>query len=74
MQSTEKLCLYKPEKRKSKEKDPKRNKKQNEKPQTKNDSSQTEEWKPLLLIIPLRLGLNEINPIYINGLKVQFSL
>lgn len=28
------------------------------------------QWKPLLLLIPLRLGLNEINPIYINGLKV----
>lgn len=29
------------------------------------------QWKPLLLLIPLRLGLNEINPIYINGLKVK---
>lgn len=28
------------------------------------------QWKPLLLLIPLRLGLSEINPIYINGLKV----
>lgn len=29
------------------------------------------QWKPLLLLIPLRLGLSEINPIYINGLKVM---
>jgi hypothetical protein len=28
------------------------------------------QWKPLLLLIPLRLGLSEINPIYANGLKV----
>lgn len=28
------------------------------------------QWKPLLLLIPLRLGLNEINPVYLNGLKV----
>lgn len=28
------------------------------------------QWKPLLLLIPLRLGLSEINPVYINGLKV----
>ncbi|XP_077285248.1 autophagy-related 4a isoform X2 [Arctopsyche grandis] len=33
-----------------------------------------DEWKPLLLIIPLRLGLNEINPIYVNGLKLCFQL
>ncbi|XP_029165782.1 cysteine protease ATG4B isoform X1 [Nylanderia fulva] len=31
------------------------------------------QWKPLLLLIPLRLGLNEINPIYINGLKTSFK-
>uniref|UniRef100_U5EYR5 Cysteine protease n=1 Tax=Corethrella appendiculata TaxID=1370023 RepID=U5EYR5_9DIPT len=30
-------------------------------------------WKPLLLIIPLRLGLNEINPIYIDALKKCFE-
>ncbi|XP_050306741.1 cysteine protease ATG4B [Anthonomus grandis grandis] len=35
------------------------------------DYSKTD-WKPLLLIIPLRLGLSEINPIYINGLKKCF--
>ncbi|XP_012262653.2 cysteine protease ATG4B [Athalia rosae] len=32
------------------------------------------EWKPLLLIIPLRLGLSEINPVYINGLKTSFQI
>lgn len=30
------------------------------------------QWKPLLLLIPLRLGLSEINPVYVNGLKVIF--
>lgn len=29
------------------------------------------EWMPLLLIVPLRLGLNEINPVYFEGLKVN---
>lgn len=29
------------------------------------------QWKPLLLLIPLRLGISEINPIYINALKVS---
>ncbi|XP_043604777.1 cysteine protease ATG4B isoform X4 [Bombus pyrosoma] len=32
------------------------------------------QWKPLLLLIPLRLGLSEINPIYINGLKTSFKI
>ncbi|XP_053959172.1 cysteine protease ATG4B [Anastrepha ludens] len=31
-------------------------------------------WKPLLLIIPLRLGLSDINPIYIPALKSCFEL
>ncbi|XP_063702807.1 cysteine protease ATG4A isoform X2 [Culicoides brevitarsis] len=31
-------------------------------------------WKPVLLIIPLRLGLTDINPIYIPGLKKCFEL
>lgn len=41
------------------------------------DSSKTVEgitvldWMPLLLIVPLRLGLSEINPVYMNGLKVK---
>lgn len=30
-------------------------------------------WKPLLLVIPLRLGLSEINPVYLNGLKTCFT-
>lgn len=33
-----------------------------------------ESWKPLLLIIPLRLGLSDINPIYIPALKKCFEL
>ncbi|XP_014487949.1 PREDICTED: cysteine protease ATG4B [Dinoponera quadriceps] len=32
------------------------------------------QWKPLLLLIPLRLGLSEINPVYINGLKAAFKI
>ncbi|KAF5305695.1 hypothetical protein FQA39_LY09184 [Lamprigera yunnana] len=31
------------------------------------------EWKPLLLVVPLRLGLSEINPIYIAGLQTCFT-
>jgi cysteine protease ATG4 len=27
-------------------------------------------WKPLVLVVPLRLGLSEINPVYVQGLKV----
>ncbi|KAF4523099.1 hypothetical protein B566_EDAN003113 [Ephemera danica] len=30
-------------------------------------------WKPLLLVLPLRLGLSEINPVYVEGLKMCFS-
>ncbi|KAL9923539.1 cysteine protease ATG4B isoform X1 [Glossina fuscipes] len=33
-----------------------------------------ESWKPLLLMIPLRLGLSDINPIYIPALKKCFEL
>ncbi|CAG9837066.1 unnamed protein product [Diabrotica balteata] len=33
----------------------------------------TYEWKPLLLIVPLRLGLTEINPIYVSGLQKCFQ-
>ncbi|XP_017797171.1 PREDICTED: cysteine protease ATG4B [Habropoda laboriosa] len=32
------------------------------------------QWKPLLLLIPLRLGLSEINPVYINVLKTSFKI
>ncbi|KAG6459349.1 cysteine protease ATG4B [Manduca sexta] len=31
------------------------------------------DWMPLLLIVPLRLGLSEINPVYVNGLKICFK-
>ncbi|XP_026463564.1 cysteine protease ATG4B [Ctenocephalides felis] len=31
-------------------------------------------WKPLFLIIPLRLGLNTVNPIYVDNLKTCLSL
>lgn len=30
-------------------------------------------WRPLLLIVPLRLGLTEINPIYVSGLQTCFQ-
>lgn len=38
------------------------------------DKTDCECWKPLLLIIPLRLGLSEVNPIYIEALKKCFEL
>jgi len=28
-------------------------------------------WRPLLLVIPLRLGLSEINPVYFSAVKVD---
>lgn len=31
-------------------------------------------WKPLLLIVPLRLGLSEVNPVYINCIKKSFEI
>ncbi|XP_066570983.1 cysteine protease ATG4A isoform X1 [Amia ocellicauda] len=31
-------------------------------------------WKPLLLIIPLRMGINHINPVYIKALKECFKM
>lgn len=31
-------------------------------------------WRPLLLFIPLRLGLSELNPIYVPGLKKCLSI
>lgn len=30
-------------------------------------------WKPLILVVPLRLGLSEINPVYVRGLKTCFT-
>uniref|UniRef100_A0A673GE27 Cysteine protease n=1 Tax=Sinocyclocheilus rhinocerous TaxID=307959 RepID=A0A673GE27_9TELE len=33
------------------------------------------DWRPLLLVIPLRMGINSINPVYIQAFKVpHFSL
>ena len=34
-------------------------------------SAPSQRWRPLLLVIPLRLGLTEINGVYINSLKVS---
>ncbi|KAG8225124.1 hypothetical protein J437_LFUL006147 [Ladona fulva] len=31
------------------------------------------QWRPLLLVVPLRLGLSEINPLYVQGLKTCFT-
>uniref|UniRef100_A0A452U177 Cysteine protease n=2 Tax=Ursus TaxID=9639 RepID=A0A452U177_URSMA len=30
-------------------------------------------WKPLLLIVPLRLGINQINPVYVDAFKAMSS-
>lgn len=38
------------------------------------ENASEQEWRPLLLIVPLRLGLNEINPIYVPGLQVKCAL
>ncbi|TRY60035.1 hypothetical protein DNTS_010082, partial [Danionella cerebrum] len=32
------------------------------------------DWRPLLLVIPLRLGINSINPVYIQALKDCFKM
>uniref|UniRef100_A0A8C8G3I1 Cysteine protease n=1 Tax=Oncorhynchus tshawytscha TaxID=74940 RepID=A0A8C8G3I1_ONCTS len=32
------------------------------------------DWRPLLLVIPLRLGINHINPVYIQALKECFKI
>lgn len=37
-------------------------------------SESSEEWRPLLLFIPLRLGLSEVNSDYYPSLKVMFTL
>ncbi|KAB1253262.1 Cysteine protease ATG4A [Camelus dromedarius] len=31
-------------------------------------------WKPLLLIVPLRLGINQINPVYVDAFKECFKM
>lgn len=38
------------------------------------EDPKTKEFKPLLLMVPLRLGITEINPIYIEGLKCLFEI
>ncbi|XP_029441900.1 cysteine protease ATG4A isoform X1 [Rhinatrema bivittatum] len=40
----------------------------------KTTSSYCTGWKPLLLIVPLRLGINHINPIYIAAFKECFKM
>ncbi|XP_066437806.1 cysteine protease ATG4A [Eleutherodactylus coqui] len=31
-------------------------------------------WRPLLLVVPLRLGINQINPVYIDAFKECFKM
>lgn len=35
--------------------------------------SETCLWNPLILVIPLRLGLTEVNPVYFQDLKVKIN-
>ncbi|CAH0381366.1 unnamed protein product [Bemisia tabaci] len=37
------------------------------------DRKSSTRWKPLILIIPLRLGIAEINPVYVQGVKTCFT-
>ncbi|KAG8448234.1 hypothetical protein GDO86_015363 [Hymenochirus boettgeri] len=37
-------------------------------------SGQSSGWRPLLLIVPLRLGINHINPVYIDAFKGCFKM
>ena len=48
--------------------------KKNKNNSASNIYSEPNGWKPLLLIVPLRLGLTEINPVYTEGLKVSYIL
>ncbi|XP_032795587.1 cysteine protease ATG4B isoform X2 [Daphnia magna] len=41
---------------------------------TKNPDAETTMWNPLLLVVPLRLGLLSINPIYIDSLKACLQM
>ena len=41
------------------------------KPKDSNSEVDSSIWKPLLLIIPLRLGLTETNVVYVESLKVS---
>jgi len=38
---------------------------------SKNITETRRRWRPLLLVIPLRLGLSEINPVYFSAIKVN---
>eukprot|EP01090_Pellita_catalonica_P022015 TRINITY_DN8404_c0_g1_i1.p1 TRINITY_DN8404_c0_g1~~TRINITY_DN8404_c0_g1_i1.p1 ORF type:complete len:450 (+),score=49.18 TRINITY_DN8404_c0_g1_i1:71-1420(+) len=38
------------------------------------DDNDEEEWTPCLILIPVRLGLDKINPIYLSGLKAVLCL
>lgn len=42
--------------------------------QSKGTSAPCLAWKPLLLIVPLRLGINQINPVYIEAFKECFKM
>lgn len=42
--------------------------------QTSKTNSSKNTWKPLVLIIPLRLGISTINPAYVQGVKVSSSI
>nr|XP_044996436.1 cysteine protease ATG4A isoform X1 [Jaculus jaculus] len=42
--------------------------------QSKGDSAFCHTWKPLLLIVPLRLGINQINPVYVDAFKECFKM
>ena len=40
----------------------------------KGENRKSLDWRPLLLFIPLRLGLSETNPAYFSSLKVRLPL
>ncbi|XP_022412398.1 cysteine protease ATG4A isoform X2 [Delphinapterus leucas] len=42
--------------------------------QSKGPSACSPAWKPLLLIVPLRLGINQINPVYVDAFKECFKM
>ncbi|XP_058297600.1 cysteine protease ATG4A isoform X1 [Hylobates moloch] len=42
--------------------------------QSKGTSAYCSAWKPLLLIVPLRLGINQINPVYVDAFKECFKM
>ncbi|XP_026687250.1 cysteine protease ATG4A-like [Diaphorina citri] len=41
---------------------------------TNKRASSNPQWQPLVLVIPLRLGIQDINPVYINGIKKCYAL